>query len=214
MIQVIPSGAANCYLLRPNCGGPAILVDAGTAADQTFLAKLSACLPPQDLALVILTHGHYDHVGHAARLQGEYGVPVAVHPGDREMVTRGSLTCPLGRGLLGGFIRRVTLRTVEKSRYIPFLPDRLLAPGPLPGFPGVEIVALPGHTPGSIGVVFEGCLLAGDAVMNLPLPALPWLAEDFPAARKSLTALAGRSFVKIYPGHGRPIHGAWLDRKR
>lgn len=212
MIHTIHSGSVNCYLLCPDGGGAAILVDAGMASDKKFLAKLAAFVPLEEIALVVLTHGHYDHVGHAATLQREYGIPVAIHPADREMVERGTLTCPGGRGLMGGIMRWVSLRTMEWSRYVPFAPDQLLAPGPLPGIPWAEIVALPGHTPGSIGVIFEGCLLAGDLVMNLPRPALTWLAEDFSGARESLSSLSARQFAKVYPGHGRPIPGSWMHQ--
>lgn len=212
MIQTLPSGGTNCYLLRPDGGGPAVLVDAGRAEDGNFLSRLWEKVSPAHLALVILTHGHHDHVGHAGTLQRDFGIPVALHPADWDLVTQGKLTCPPGRGPMGALISRFSLRTLDRGRYTPFTPDRRLVPGPLPGFPGMEILALPGHTPGSVGVVFEDCLLVGDLVMNLPFPSLTWLAEDFPAARTSLAGLAGRSFRTIYPGHGRPIRGGWLDR--
>lgn len=117
----------------------------------------------------------------------------------------------LGGGALWvGIMRWVSLRTMEWSRYVPFAPEQLLAPGPAAEDSLAEIVALPGHTPGSIGVIFEGCLLAGDLVMNLPRPALTWLAEDFSGARESLSSLSARQFAKVYPGHG-PAHTRELD---
>lgn len=212
MIQIIPSGNTNCYLLTPEGGGKRILVDAGTAADARFLDRLAALGPLEDLGLVLLTHGHHDHVGHAARLQGEFGVPVALHPADWETVIRGEQPFPPARHGLGRAVRWLTLQGLDRAKYPPFTPDLPLAPGPLPRFPGVEILALPGHTAGSVGVAFQGCLLAGDLVMHLFRPTLTWFAQDVPAAQASLRRVAGGAFRTLYPGHGRPISGAWLRR--
>ena len=53
------------------------------------------------------------------------------------------------------------------------------------GFPEIEIIHLPGHTQGSIGVIFENNLFAGDLIMNMPIPSTSWFAEDFSELRRS-----------------------------
>ncbi|MGW7538167.1 MBL fold metallo-hydrolase [Amycolatopsis sp. NPDC054798] len=73
---------SNCYLLAPSAGGPCLVVDPGEGAAE----PLAAALAEHDLTPVALlaTHGHPDHIGAAAELAREHGVPVRLHPGDAD----------------------------------------------------------------------------------------------------------------------------------
>ncbi len=199
----LPCGFANSYLLKGEKG--AILVDAGGAGSGQRLARLvrrQGVLPGR-LGLVLLTHGHPDHFGGAEYLRGQYGLPLAMHPAD---LVPGPL---LHEGLAGAALLAASRRMVAEAR-VP-KPDVELADGmDLGGF-GVEavVVALPGHTPGSVGVLTpEGEVLAGDLYMNLPLPRTARMAEDFRRLKHSDAALRRRGLSMIYPGHGLPF-GPW-----
>jgi len=97
------------------------------------------------------------------------------------------------------------------ARYAPFTPDIILGQQTtLPGFPQIEVLHLPGHTEGSVGVVFENCLFPGDLVMRLPFPSAPWFAEDFEKLNDSLRQVLPRAFERIYPDHGSAFSGKWL----
>ena len=84
MIIRIKSGNTNCYLLFRESTKKSVLIDAGVSSDHTFLERLQAKGYLSQIALVILTHGHYDHVGHAAMLQNRFHIPVAIHRNELE----------------------------------------------------------------------------------------------------------------------------------
>ncbi|TNC22220.1 MBL fold metallo-hydrolase [Amycolatopsis alkalitolerans] len=71
---------ANCYLLAPAAGSRCIIVDPG----QDALAGVEKALGEHDLTpvAVLVTHGHADH----AESAGTFGLPVWLHPGDRDLV--------------------------------------------------------------------------------------------------------------------------------
>ena len=69
-----------------------------------------------------------------------------------------------------------------------------------------EAVMLPGHTPGSIGVLYDGCLIAGDAVYNIFAPCRSKFYCDGDEAGYSYRRILSDDRVSVvYPGHGRPI---------
>ncbi|MTD57090.1 MBL fold metallo-hydrolase [Amycolatopsis pithecellobii] len=72
---------ANCYLLAPAAGAGCVIVDPG----QDAVAGVEKALGEHGLTpeAVLLTHGHFDHVESA----DAFGVPVWLHPADRELVS-------------------------------------------------------------------------------------------------------------------------------
>ena len=68
-----------------------ILVDAGTTQDRAFIENLKMSGKLEKIGLIILTHGHYDHVGYASILQEKFKIPIAMHFGDIE-----KRTCRMG----------------------------------------------------------------------------------------------------------------------
>lgn len=203
MIKVIKSGNTNCYLLGQDNKSKVILVDAGTSKDKNFIAHLQITGLLDRIGLVLLTHGHYDHVGYAATLQQQFNIPVAMHKGDIDKVSQGIMSFPPARGLLSNSIRNSILKEMDCARYTPFTPDIILdGQNELPDFPQIEMLYLPGHTEGSVGIIFENSLFAGDLVMNMPIPSSSWFAEDFAELRNSIHQVRKRDFNKIYPGHG------------
>lgn len=212
MITKIKSGNTNCYLLTQQNSEKAVLIDAGTPLDGTFLKRLHATGDLPKISLLFLTHGHYDHVGYAAELQNTFHIPIAMHRNDIEKVTHGIMDFPPARGIMSSLIRRSTLREMDKSYYQRFTPDIVFdTQRTLPGFPEIEIIYLPGHTKGSIGVVFENNLFAGDLVMNMPIPSTSWFAEDFSELRRSIDVISHFEFDRIYPGHGNSFSGKWVN---
>lgn len=177
-----------------------------------FIKKLESKGIFQDVRMLVLTHGHYDHVGHAAEIGNKLGIPVAIHKADAEKVMAGSMDFPPAEGLLGKAIRRSTLRGSERARYPPFTPDIIIEEeGPLDGFPEMAVIHLPGHTAGSIGIMFDGDLFAGDLVMNMPSLSRSMFAEDFEELDRSIRKVQDMGIGTVYPGHGRPFSG---DRLR
>lgn len=91
-IQCIRSGMTNCWLVR--WSGRTILIDAGSAADRSFAARLARIIDPRMIELLVLTHGHADHVGHASLLREQFGIPVALSAADLPLVHAASLCVP------------------------------------------------------------------------------------------------------------------------
>lgn len=213
MIHSIKSGHTNCFLLKDETTQKAVLIDAGSAADKGFIERLNAAGWTEQIGLLILTHGHFDHVGHAAMLQGHYGIKVAIHQSDAEGVKQGRMDFSPAESLLGGIIRSASARGMEKARYSPFTPDIIIGDEePLPGFEMFRPVHLPGHTAGSIGVLFDGCLFAGDLVMNMPFPSPCLFADDFPMLKQSIERAKTLNPATVYPSHGMPFSGERFRR--
>ena len=81
--------SSNSYLLE---GNKDYLIDCESKGDLPRLRSWFSKHNEErgDIAWVILTHGHSDHAGTAAALQQEYGLKVALHSGDIELVRTGS----------------------------------------------------------------------------------------------------------------------------
>lgn len=203
MIEIVPisCGFVNCYLVKN--GENAMLVDAcgENDGDNIVGALVAAGVRPEALRLVLLTHGHPDHTGAAEFFRLTYKVPVAMNPLDSD--TTRKIT---GRGLQGKMLMAFSKASFASWRG--FLPDIELADGQSLaeyGFPAT-ILALPGHTAGSMGVLLEdGRLLAGDMFMNLSAPHTAYMAEDFATLRQTAEWLGMQHLATIYPGHGKPF---------
>jgi hydroxyacylglutathione hydrolase len=90
-----------------------------------------------------------------------------------------------------------------------FAPDVLADDGCDLGQYGIDatIVHLPGHSPGSLGVLTaEGDLFCGDLLYNWRRPSVP-IIDDAAAHAASMRKLRGLRVTRVYPGHGKPF--AW-----
>jgi len=205
---------ANCFILSQ--GGSAVLIDTGTAKYRDSI--LQRCRE-KNVGLILITHGHYDHVQNAAFLAGALGVPIAMHPADIPLLTDIMAEPILAHKLLGKLLRWAIvlqqkpglgklLSRALNNEIPPFAPDIELYDGFSLSPYGVDatVIALPGHTRGSVGVVAGSDLLVGDALMNIlrPSEALHYLdkaAVENSAAK--ITALG--EDITIWFGHGGPV---------
>ncbi|PTA69163.1 MBL fold metallo-hydrolase [Deinococcus arcticus] len=170
------------------------MVDSGALPYAPALARLLRTFAPGAL---LLTHAHVDHAG-GAFVAAHAGVPLLAHPLEHPALTGQvhDLPYPARRPELGPLI----------SRLHPKVPARALRPA-LPGqdLLGWEVVALPGHTPGQVGVLRDGVLIAADAVVGAGDGAhLPRAAynHDHAQALATLKRMADMDLREIWPGHG------------
>ena len=212
----------NCYLIED--GNQLTLVDAGLPGFRGGLDDYlrSHGRSVKDIAAVILTHAHGDHVGMAEKVRTDAPAPVHVHEADAEMARTGKIH-PRDGSLLP-YLRRPALWKLFAMavRNGAVAPTRILelttfADGDLdvPGRP--RVIPTPGHSPGHVAFHFpdRGVLIAGDALCNYnPLTGtrgpqiLPKaFAYDALQAIASLTALERIDAGVMLFGHGEP----WTD---
>lgn len=196
-----PVGAA--YLWRD--GDELTLVDTGTA---DCAAKIEEVLEGR-LRRIVLTHWHEDHAGSAAELAARHGAEVVAH----------RLEAPVIRGKAAGAPPVLEEFEVPIRAALPPLPpaplcqvDREVEAGDVLEFGGgAVVVAVPGHTDGSIALHLPepGVLFTGDAVGNVGRTMLGVFNTDRVRAVASLYQLAELEAETAVFGHGDPIlHGA------
>ena len=195
------------------------VIDAGLPGQwRELLAELAVMgRPISDIKGVILTHGDSDHVGFAERLRREHGVPVYVHAADADRAKGGPKPQngkqQFGAAALGFMayaLRKGGARTTWLTEVVPVQGGETLD---LPGSP--RIIALPGHSEGSIAVhvpladaVFVGDGLTTRHVLTGRKGPQPAPFTDEPdRAIASLRALLPTGATWVLPGHGVPWSG-------
>jgi glyoxylase-like metal-dependent hydrolase (beta-lactamase superfamily II) len=212
-IERISLGFVNAYLMHTDTG--LVLVDTGVPSSRGNLesALEKAGCKPGTLKLIIATHGDIDHSGNCAHLREKYGAQIAMHRGDSEMVETGAMNRrrkvrSLARkirfmimGLSGGYKRML-------AQFRCFTPDVLLEDGQSLQEFGLDatVLHLPGHTPGSLGILTAGKdLIAGDTLANQGKPREAAIVADEDALKATMARLRGLEIATVYPGHGEPF---------
>jgi glyoxylase-like metal-dependent hydrolase (beta-lactamase superfamily II) len=184
-----------------------VLVDTGLPNTYETLAAELQELGGPDLSLVILTHGHMDHVGGLHALVAATGVQVAAHTDEAALLATGETSrgmvarpeCPEElRGMAG---QKPTIDPVDVQ-------IELSDGDTVPGFPSLRVVHVPGHSAGQIAVLWDhagGVLITGDAAQNFGAVEVSFFAQDFDVAEASLRKLAALDFEVAAFGHGAPI---------
>ncbi len=199
--------AVNCYLVKTETGH--FLIDTGIAKKRGQLEKdlHEAGCQPGDLKLIIITHGHLDHVGNTAYLREKYGAKVAMHEGDFSMVESGDMFVDKKGGVMIGLVG-LLMRVLGLSDYEKFTPDIYLEDGQDLSAHGLDatVIHFPGHSRGSIGVLTaDGDLFCGDMLVNTEKPEKNTLIDNQAAYDASLERLKTLRVKTVYPGHGKPF---------
>ena len=183
---------SNCYLLRLPGGsdpesGRALVVDPGhdDPRIRRTLEEWGA-----DLAAILLTHAHVDHVAGVPALHEQTGAPIHLHPDDRDLYGR----APDQAASFG-------LR-------IPPLPepDHALEDGQQLELAGIELQVrhTPGHSPGHVVIRTEDVCFVGDCVFSGSIGRTDLPGGDtetlLRSIRKHILSLPGGT--TLYPGHG------------
>lgn len=199
-------GSVNCYLLR--AGDGYVLIDTGAPNAREILRKELERLGcrPGTLHLILLTHGDFDHIGNAACLRAAFGSRIAMHADDARAAEIGDMFA--NRKKSNVILRALIPRLIGFGQAERFAPDALAKDGwALSGY-GLEarVIAIPGHSPGSIGILTAGGdLFCGDLFDNTKRPSLNALLDDRDAALRSAAKLSSLGIRTVYPGHGKPF---------
>jgi glyoxylase-like metal-dependent hydrolase (beta-lactamase superfamily II) len=211
-IHPLKLGIANCFVLK---GKEAIMVDGGAEKNRKKVQKAMGRLPipPEEIKLIIITHGHYDHISSLKPLQEITGAKIAMHHQEKESLENTSPTFPKGVGIWGKTLSLMFPLMKPFTRTLPLQVDLVLDDKELSlkdyGVPG-RIVFTPGHTMGSVSVLLDtGDAFVGDLAMNgFPMrigPGLPIFAHDIEKVKESLKRLLEFGAKTIYPSHGKPF---------
>lgn len=201
---------SNVFLMRTP---RPILVDSGSPGDEAALRRALADrgLRLEDVALVVLTHGHADHSGGAAAIRSASGARIALGKGDVPMAAAGKNSPMVATGLMGRL-----LRPFVDFPYPPFAPDIVveteldLAPFGVAG----HAIAMPGHTPGSLVVVLDDrTAFVGDQILGgwfggavrAHSPGEHYYQEDLDQNHRNIRTLLERGIETFYLGHGGPV---------
>ena len=222
-VPVMRFGMVNAYVIQSDVG--AILVDTGIpgceARFETQLKKMG--LNFQDINLIVVTHGHFDHAGNADRLRKLCNAPVLIHQreakfcaGEAEMEL-----CPTG------WVGKLLYASgAPQSPFSYFTPEIAiegddqfdLRPYGVPGY----VTPTPGHTPGSISVILEdGHAFVSDMVASgLGLGGIvptgiakrPPFEEQPQQVATELERLLGVGVQHFHLGHGLKLGPRAIER--
>jgi len=193
------------------------LIDTGIAMGRAKLEKAleQEGIKPEDIKLVIITHGDMDHIGNCAYLQQKYGLRMAVHEADTYLCRTGKFipnrkrkASPLSK-LFKSILSTLVIKPLMKKYPLEaFEPDIILTDGYDFKKQGLDarVVHIPGHSMGSIGILTgDGDFFSGDTIHNRKKPTPADIIENEEALTASLKSIKNLSIRNVYPGHGSPF---------
>ena len=218
-IHRLSLGFTGCYLIKED---GLVLVDAGVPNQgRKFLRDVRRLsLRPEDISLILLTHGHWDHAGSLRELKRLTGAGVAVNHREKSWVEQGFKAVPPAFGRRGQVYRVIALIWTRFVRFRGTAVDMALGDEEFSlesyGIRG-KVLHTPGHSLGSMSVVLDtGDAFVGDLAMTgdprRPKPGVPMYAEDRGAVKSSWQLLLEHGAQRIHPSHGKPFSADVLAR--
>jgi len=203
IIKRIKGGGSNCYLITNK--EKAVLIDTGMKNRKKSILK--AC-QEYTITLIVLTHGHIDHVQNAMELSKQLNAPIAINKKDIALL-KDNLCRPMKAvGILGNIVRFFSILSAKNKKIDEFEPNVFLENGESLLKYGIDatVIELPGHTEGSIGIkVGKKDLIVGDALMHIFIPSVSLLFENREKMLLSAKKIQNYSEKKIHFGHGNPV---------
>ncbi len=189
ILKMLELGAfmSNCYLVGDETTGEGMILDPG-ADTETILENLKALkLTPK---VIVLTHGHMDHIGVLKQVKDATQAELAYHADEVPVVKRAAE---------GGSTWGLTMETPPDA-------DRLLQDGDSIEVGDLKFVVLhtPGHSPGGICLLGDGVVFSGDTLFNLGIGRFDLPGGNYPQLMNSISTklMALPDSTVVYPGHG------------
>lgn len=183
-LSVSPIGT-NCYVVRGPGADDAVAVDPGGEAPRILLTleEMGA-----RCTAILITHGHWDHLGAVAELADATGARVHMARAERTLLERVETISPAELGLRS------------------YSPEVLLEGGEKLELAGIafEVVRIPGHSPAHLAYAANGCLFSGDLLFAGGVGRTDLPGGDWETLLESIGALLDRFPPEtiVYSGHG------------
>lgn len=212
---------------RPN--GNWVLVDAGMPKSGNEIIgvaeeRFGKNNPP---AAIILTHGHFDHVGNIVKLLSKWkNVPVYAHRLEFPFLTGQQAYPEPDSSVEGGLLAKLSFLYPNEPIDIKEALQSLPTNGTIPELPGWEWIHVPGHSPGQIALFRKSdrVLISADAFVTVRQDSLyrvliqkeeicgppVYLTTDWDAAYRSVKRLAELDPETVISGHGTAMLGEAL----
>ncbi len=168
----------NCYIVEDEGSKEAMIIDPGGEAEKIIKHLKNLQLR---IRAIVITHGHFDHIGANRKLKEKLNVPILMHENDVFGLVTGDSPPP------DSFLKEKDHFDVGDLKF--------------------EVIHTPGHTPGGISLYCEKekVVFTGDTLF-----AGTWGRTDLPYSSEEEMAKSLKKLLKlppetkVYPGHGRP----------
>lgn len=180
--------------------------------------------PPE---AILLTHGHFDHVGGIVDLIDEWNVPVYAHPLEMPFLTGKESYPEPDPTVEGGMLAKISSMYPHEPIDISKVVQELPVDHSVPFLPGWKWIHSPGHTPGHVSFFRESdrTLIAGDAFVTVKQDSFyrvlmqkkevngppVYLTPDWKSARESVEKLLALNPQLAVTGHGPVVEGEELE---
>ncbi|HYJ64659.1 MAG TPA: MBL fold metallo-hydrolase [Parafilimonas sp.] len=221
----------NLYMVKSTNNDEWFLVDAGLKTSFQKIKRMASSLfgdkKPQ---AIILTHGHFDHIGSLKKLIEEWKVPVYAHYLELPYLTNKSSYPPpdptVGGGLMAYMASIYPTMPADLGAHAIALPED----GSIPGFKEWRYIHTPGHTFGHISLFRDDdkVLIAGDAFITTKGESAmqsiflqtkkvsrppAYFTPDWKAANDSIKQIISLAPEVVATGHGKPMNGKEMRRE-